>query len=226
MGCYYRREFPLYQHHKSFCPWYKARCWFRAYWRKPVYAFLQRKILPRLQTELSQRYYLAVLQVYNDSQIRNHSPYDDVKSYIIDLMCSFARKAPGNAFLVIKHHPMDRGHRLYGRLIKKLGKRLGISRRVVYVHDLPMPELLSHAKAVVTINSTVGISALIHNKPIKVMGSALYAIKGLTYQESLHQFWNSEFKPDMNLFKKFRTHLLENTQVNVVYYGGVFPPGK
>ncbi|MGL4717908.1 MAG: hypothetical protein ACRCXO_02275, partial [Kluyvera intermedia] len=69
-------------------------------------------------------------------------------------------------------------------------------------------------------NSTAGISALIHNKPLKVMGNALYDMKGLTYQGHLHQFWTAAFKPDMNLFKKFRGSLLANTQVNAVYYGG------
>ena len=82
-----------------------------------------------------------------------------------------------------------------------------------------MPELLTHAKAVVTINSTAGISALVHNKPLKVMGNALYDIKGMTYQGHLHQFWTANFKPDMKLFKKFREYLLENTQINAVYYG-------
>ncbi|WP_436797228.1 capsular polysaccharide export protein, LipB/KpsS family, partial [Escherichia coli] len=119
----------------------------------------------------------------------------------------------------IKHHPMDRGHRLYRPLIKRLSKEYGLGERVIYVHDLPMPELLRHAKAVVTINSTAGISALIHNKPLKVMGNALYDIKGLTYQGHLHQFWQADFKPDMKLFKKFRGYLLVKTQVNGVYYG-------
>ena len=82
-----------------------------------------------------------------------------------------------------------------------------------------MPELLTHAKAVITINSTAGISALIHNKPLKVMGNALYDIKGITYQGHLNQFWSSGFKPDMQLFKKFRLYLLNNTQINAVYYG-------
>ena len=77
---------------------------------------------------------------------------------------------------------------------------------------------MTHAKAVVTINSTAGLSALVHNKPLKVMGRALYDIKGLTYQGHLHQFWNADFTPDMKLFKKFREYLLENTQVNAVYY--------
>jgi capsular polysaccharide export protein len=218
-GWRYRHDFPKYRHHKSFSPWYEARCWTRAAWRKKLYAFRQRNILQQLQTDLDQRYYLAILQVYNDSQIRNHSPYQDVRDYINEVMHSFAKKAPSAEYLVIKHHPMDRGHRLYGPLIRQLGKKYGIADRVIYVHDLPMPELLTHSKAVVTINSTAGISALIHNKPLKVMGNALYDIKGITYQGHLNQFWQSGFKPDAKLFKQFRLYLLKNTQINAVYYG-------
>lgn len=214
-----RYEFANYRHHKSFSPWYEAGCWARAWWRKHWYSFRQRKVLGKLQSTLDQRYYLAILQVYNDSQIKTHSPYNDVRDYINDVIFSFSRKAPVSDFLVIKHHPMDRGHRLYGPLIKRLSKKYGVKNRVIYVHDLSMPDLLTHSKAVVTINSTAGISALIHNKPLKVMGNAMYDIKGLTYQGHLHQFWSSEFKPDMKLFKKFRGYLLENTQINAVYYG-------
>ncbi|HBA9527049.1 TPA: capsular biosynthesis protein, partial [Escherichia coli] len=147
MGWHYRHEFPRYRHHKSFSPWYEARCWVRAYWRKQLYKVTQRKVLPRLMNELDQRYYLAVLQVYNDSQIRNHSNYNDVRDYINEVMYSFSRKAPKESYLVIKHHPMDRGHRLYRPLIKRLSKEYGLGERVIYVHDLPMPELLRHAKA-------------------------------------------------------------------------------
>ena len=89
---------------------------------------------------------------------------------------------------------------------------------MLYVHDLPMPEMLKHAKAVVTINSTAGLSALIHNKPLKVMGDALYDMKGLTYQGHLNQFWTADFKPDMGLLAKFRSYLLETTQINAVFY--------
>lgn len=218
-GWRYRREFPAYRHHKSFSLVYEARCWARAAWRKQWYRFLQRNVLPELQTTLDQRYHLAILQVYNDSQIRNHSPYQDVRDYINDVMYSFSKKAAGDQHLVFKHHPMDRGHRLYGPLIRKLGKQYNISDRVKYVHDLPMPELLNHAKTVITINSTAGISALIHNKPLKVMGSAMYDMKGLTFQGHLNQFWQSDFQPDMKLFKKFRLYMLKNTQINAVYYG-------
>lgn len=176
-------------------------------------------MLPRLQNQLDNRFYLAILQVYNDSQIRQHSPYNDVREYINDVIYSFATKAPATKFLVFKHHPMDRGHRLYSPLIKHLSKKYGVQNRVLYVHDLPMPEMLKHAKAVVTINSTAGLSALIHNKSLKVMGDALYDMKGLTFQGHLHQFWTAGFCPDMKLLGKFRGYLLETTQINEVFYG-------
>ncbi|ADO49977.1 capsule biosynthesis protein [[Enterobacter] lignolyticus] len=220
---YHRKQFPHYRHHKSFSPWYEARCWLRAGWRKQWYRFKERRVMALLKGSLKKRYFLAILQVYNDSQIRNHSDYKDVRNYINDVMYSFSKKASPTDFLVFKHHPMDRGHRLYGPLIKKLGKKYGVSNRVIYVHDLPMPHLLSLAKAVITINSTAGISALIHNKPLKVMGRALYDIKGLTWQGHLNQFWMADFKPDRQLFNVFRTYLRVNTQINAVFYGRKSP---
>lgn len=214
-----RNEFHQYRHHKSFSPWYEARCWIRAYWRKHRYDFLQRSVLSRLQSELAQRYYLTILQVYNDSQIQYHSPYSDVRDYIEEVITSFAEKAPLDVFLVIKHHPMDRGHRLYRPLIKRLCDVYNLADRVIYVHDLPMPDLLKYAKAVVTINSTAGISALTHEKPLIVMGEALYDITGMTYQGDLDNFWITDFQPDRALFKKFRAHMIATTQINAVYYG-------
>ena len=219
IGWFHQKQYPHYRHHKSFSPWYEMRCWIRAWRRKHWYAFSERHMLPRLQNQLDNRFYLAILQVYNDSQIRQHSPYNDVREYINDVIYSFATKAPATKFLVFKHHPMDRGHRLYAPLIKRLSKKYGVRNRVLYVHDLPMPEMLKHAKAVVTINSTAGLSALIHNKSLKVMGDALYDMKGLTYQGHLHQFWTAGFRPDMKLLGKFRGYLLETTQINEVFYG-------
>lgn len=170
---YYRHTFNQYCHHKPFSPWREATYWFRAGWRKTLYQFKQRHILNRLMVDLDQCYYLAILQVYNDSQIEHHSPYNDVRDYIREVMCSFAHHAPADTYLVIKHHPMDCGHRNYAALINELCKRLNIIDRIVYIHDLPLRELISHAQGVVTINSTAGILALMHGKRLKVMGEAL-----------------------------------------------------
>ncbi|WP_312982845.1 capsular biosynthesis protein [Atlantibacter sp.] len=218
MGSLYKKNFPNYRHHKSFSPIYEARCWIRAWYRKKWYALLQHKRLNYLTNNLDNQYFLAILQVYNDSQIRNHSPYDDIRDYINEVIYSFSKYACSSDYLVFKHHPMDRGHRLYSPLIKKLEAKYHVKGRIIYIHDLSMPKLLTHSKAVITINSTAGISALIHNKPLKVMGKAIYDMKGLTYQGNLNSFWKKHHKPDMLLLNNFRNYLLQHTQINNVFY--------
>lgn len=214
----YRHKFQHYQHHKQFSYWHEAGCWIRSLWRKPIYRVMQHKISFELKKQRSQHYYLAILQVYNDSQIKNHTAFNDISDYIYSVMLSFSQAAYGEYQLVFKHHPMDRGHRNYAELIKRLSAEMGITGRVIYVHDLSMEQLLIHAKSVITLNSTAGITALAYNKPLKMLGKALYDIEGLTYQGSLQQFWQTEFKPDADLFDKFIRYLIENTQVNMVYY--------
>jgi capsular polysaccharide export protein len=113
---------------------------------------------------------------------------------------------------------MDRGHRLYSQLITQLSKVFDVVGRVIYVHDLPLPELLTNSKGVVTINSTVGISALIHGKPVKVMGDAFYDIDGITFNLKLNNFWLVDSAPKRELLKAFSRHLIENLQVNASFY--------
>ncbi|ELY6210505.1 capsular biosynthesis protein [Cronobacter dublinensis] len=218
MGCYHQRAFARYRHHKCFSPWYEGACWTRAAARKLWYRATERRRRHALATRYRGRYFLAILQVFNDSQLRCHSGYHDMQAFIEETLGSFARHAPPSRMLVIKHHPMDRGHRNYRAFINALSARYGVGERVIYIHDVPLPELLSNTAGVVTINSTAGISALIHNKPLKVMGSALYDIDGITFQGALDAFWRAPFRPDHRLFSAFRCYLMRCTQINTVFY--------
>lgn len=47
-------------------------------------------------------------------------------------------------------------------------------------------QILKDSQLVITINSTVGIEALIYHKPVIILGNAFYNIKGITY--SLQDF--------------------------------------
>lgn len=218
MCSYYQCEFINYQHHKSISILSEATAWIRSCWRKHFYRLKQQCILNEIRKEKHGRYYLAILQVYNDSQIHHHSPYVDIEDYIRSVILSFRQSAPQDSYIVFKHHPMDRGHRNYTQLIKSIALKSGVSTRVIYIHDLPLDELLSHARAVVTINSTVGMRALAKFKPLKVLGRAIYDINGMTYQGCLHDFWQSEFQPDTMLIGKFEKYLRENTQLNMEFY--------
>lgn len=217
-----RSRFPHYQHHKILSVRYEARNWIRSWFRKHANRKRDQPVMAQLIGTQGNRYFAVALQVYNDSQIRHHSHYEDVREFIRDVLTSFANHASTEHHLVFKHHPMDRGQRDYRRLITALGKEHGLSGRVHYVHDVHLPTLLRHARGVVTINSTVGLSALYHGKALQVMGRALYDISGLTHQGGLNRFWHAQHSVDQQLWLRFRAFLITQTQLNGAFYGRDF----
>jgi capsular polysaccharide export protein len=160
------------------------------------------------------------LQVHNDAQVHVHSRFHSVDAFISHVVFSFAAHAPADTTLVIKHHPMDRGYHDYTRLIKRLARSHGIEERILYIHDQHTPTLLDHARGVVVINSTVGLSALHHGRPVKVCGDAIYDMEGLTYQGELDHFWTQAGENPINreLFERFQSYLIEHTQLNGSFY--------
>ena len=215
-----RRHYPNYRHHKPFGLFPEAWYWLRAGWRKRLYAFTERGYAARLTGEIKGKYFLVPLQVFNDSQIKHHSEFRSVRAMISTVLGSFAREAPGDAHLVFKHHPLDRGHRHYGRQIAEAAVEAGVGGRVHYVHDLHLPTLLQCARGVVLVNSTTGLSALFHRAPVKTLGRCIYDLPGLTHQGDLASFWKAPERPDMRLFERFRHYLIGMTQVSGSFYSG------
>ncbi len=227
-GALLRPYFKNYEHHKSFSVIQKGFSWCRSGFRKALYTRRDAKLTDRLAKELSQRYFLIPLQVHNDAQVRFHSSHEDIEGFIEDVITSFAHHAPGDIYLVIKHHPMDRGGKHYGKLIRRISKKYSIGERVIYTHQIHLPTALDHARGVVVINSTVGLSALIHDTPVKTTGNAIYNMNGLTCQGSLESFWSDPGKISQSLLESFRTYVIERAQLNGSFYGrDPFPtPGK
>jgi len=211
--------FPHYAHHRPLAL-SEALPWVRSVWRKQWYRWKERGAQARLTGALAGRFFLVPLQVFNDAQVRVHAQIEGVDRFIETVLHSFARHAPADTLLVFKHHPMDRGYRSYSRLIRRLARAAGIEHRVLYIHDQHLPSLLDHARGVVVVNSTVGLSALHHGAPTKVCGRALYDMPGLTFQGPLEAFWTAarRAKPDAGLYRRFRNHLVARTQVNGSFY--------
>ncbi|MCQ3828312.1 capsular biosynthesis protein [Microbulbifer elongatus] len=213
-----QREFPHYRHHRPRNWLQEGICWLKSGYRKGVYKLTQRKYLRALTERHSGEFYLYALQTQDDFQIREHSSYSGIEDSIGEVVRSFAEGAAQNELLVIKHHPMDRGFCHYGCLIEGLARAHGVSGRIVYCHDLHLPTLLDHAKGLITINSTVGISALLHGVPTITLGRALYDQRGLTHQGKLDDFWQSAQPVDNGLFEAFRTYLYEQTQLDGSFF--------
>ncbi|WP_267523140.1 capsular biosynthesis protein [Campylobacter sp. MG1] len=193
--------------------------WFRHFYRKAKYLILEKNV-DNLAKKYSKKYFLAVLQVHNDSQIKKHFKDKGMKKFIVKTIKSFAKNRANNNVLIFKHHPLDIAYTDYSNIINELTKRLGISDKVFYIHRGNIPNLLKNAKGCICINSTVGMQALYHNCPTIVLGNTIYNIDSLVYKNNLDSFWQNahNFVSDYDLYLKFQGYLLKNNQYNANFY--------
>jgi len=213
-GLIYRLRYSHYLHHRSFSAVYEPACWIRAGFRKYLYKLTE----PRTDALVKKGdFFLVPLQVHNDAQIQFHSAYDEMEDFIVGVMESFSYEQLSER-LIFKHHPMDRGHVNYSKLIAKKAQELGLSDRVDYIHDQHLPTLLKHCKGVVTINSTTALQAFYHRAAVKVMGDAFFDMEGLTHQGDLSSFWHDPIKPDAIFSDQFKAYLLDHGQINGSFY--------
>ena len=214
-----RPWFRHYQHHRPLSMG-ESLPWLRGTWRKHVFARKEKGVQATLSSTLSKQYFLVALQVHNDAQLHVHSGFGSVPNFIETVVSSFARLGPFGTHLVIKQHPLDRGYHDHSQLVDALARSLGVVNRVRYIHDQHLPTLLEHARGVVLINSTVGLSALSHGTPLKVCGTAIYDMQGLTFQGPLDDFWQhaSDLTVNPELYLRFRNYMIEQTQLNGSFY--------
>jgi capsular polysaccharide export protein len=163
-------------------------------------------------------YYIFPLQLNSDSQIVEHSPFNSIREAIENVMRSFAAHAPSDALLVIKNHPLDTGIVDYRRYSQDLARTLGMQDRLMYIEAGHLPTLLDHAKGVVVVNSTVGLSAVHHRRPLIALGTAIYDMPGMTWQGGIDDFWLHSEGPDMGLYYAFLDYVIHHTQINGDFY--------
>ncbi|ENU5379865.1 capsule biosynthesis protein [Campylobacter coli] len=208
-------------HHRTLYP-FEFLFWFRSLYRKYLYKLTEKKLNQKIYS-LEKKYFLAVLQVYSDTQIKHHYK-KSIEEFIEELILSFANHARAKSYLVFKHHPMDRGYRNYSKLINELSQKYHVEGRILYVHDTYLPTLLKKALGCITINSTVGLSAILEGCPTKVCGNAFYNFEGLAYPKKLQFFWREAHacKPNPSLVINFKNYLLNTNQFNGNFYKNSF----
>jgi capsular polysaccharide export protein len=119
---------------------------------------------------------------------------------------------------VIKRHPLDNGLANFRRQARRIARRLKLGDRVLVMDGGHLPTLLSKSAGVVVVNSTSGISALHHNRPVAVLGRAIFNLAGLTHQGDLDGFWRERTPPDPELYRAFRKVVLTRAQVNGSFF--------
>lgn len=168
-------------------------------------------------------YFLFPLQLDSDSQVRRYSPFSGMKEAIAWVMTSFAQYAPRDVRLVIRNHPLDSGLIRYDRFIRSFSEACGISDRVLFVESGNGLDMIRKSRAVVLLNSTMGIQALEEGKAVYCVGKSIYAMPGLAQSErecSLSRFWTEFRSPDESLLRDFERVLLYHALVNGNFYFG------
>jgi len=214
----FKFKYPYYKHHRNFSVKQEFFYGCRSFYRKIKYRLKENGFEVLITKQLSKKYFFVPLQTHGDFQIITHSKYNTIEEFILEILKSFAKYSKDNNKLIFKHHPVDRGRCDYGNFIKKHSKILNCEDKIMVVYDVHLPTLLKHTKGTIVVNSTVGLSSLYHYTPTLCMGEAIYDIDGLTSQSTLDEFWSFQPEVDKRLFNRYRCYLIENTQVNDIFY--------
>lgn len=120
-----------------------------------------------------QRYVFFPIQYVRESRVTVRSPPFYDLAWFVEYL---SRSLPLGYELVVKDHPNHVG-------ILPFDTLRTIGRFAEFVHpDLNAHHVVRNADAVVTLNNTVGYEALIHGKPVVVMGEAFYDGAGYVWK--------------------------------------------
>lgn len=167
----------------------------------------------------SARMFLFPLQLPGDYQIRVHAPGGDMARIAEAVIDSFALHAPASAHLLFKIHPIDNGLSGWHDRLAAAAERASIGARVHVVDGGNLDTLLAAASGVVTVNSTVGITALKAGRPVIALGAAIYDSAGLTHSSSLATFWTRPEAPDRDSVDRFERALIATIQLRGGFIG-------
>ena len=165
-----------------------------------------------------QPFWVFAMQMETDFSIRAYSRYDDMDTPVGETVRSFARHAPQDHHLLIKVHPLDPCLKRWSRRLAAIAEAAGIARRVHVAHHGPLDRMLDGGCGLITVNSTVGLRAVVRNCPAKAMGRAVWDVPGLTHQGPLDAFWTEAARPDPALRADFLAALQATTQLRGLFY--------
>lgn len=118
---------------------------------------------------LPDTYIFVPFQVPSDMQITELSPWISDMMAFYSVLQKAADAAPDKHF-VIKEHPSFR---------RSIIGKVPSHPRITFANGVPTPDLIANSEAVVTINSTVGIEALVLDKKVITLGLSIYNMDGL-----------------------------------------------
>ena len=202
--------YPFYRNHRRESPLYEAFGWS---WKYLQGSRRERAAGRQIEALAGKRFFLHPLQLSGDFQIRAHSPFPDMQAATSYLLESFAAHASSDAHLLIKAHPLDCSFFNWRRFIGRRARKLGVEGRVHFVDGGDLDLLAAEAEGMVVVNSTSATLALRADRPVCVLGDAIYKVPGLTFDRHLDEFWINPPLPEPGLYEAFRQVLVSRCMV-------------
>jgi capsule polysaccharide modification protein KpsS len=172
---------------------------------KKIYRFF---LLPD-KVKLPDKFIFLPLQYSYDTQVLVNSPWlKDMPSFI-EVCYKAVKEAAGDYSVVVKEHPDDFGRKDYSWLKEKYPE-------IIWLKKYDIKKVLKNSSAVITINSSVGVEALVEYKPVIVLGNSFYNVEGVAHKAaSLGSLKDAvkaalENELDRELIDKFLYHLRFN----------------
>lgn len=160
---------------------------------------------------LPTNYIFVPFQVHDDTQVLLHSPQVKTMEQLLAVVWHAVEKFNENTItplsIVVKEHPSDWGRIDYTKLRQQYQER-----NVIFANEYRTEDLIKGSSGVITLNSTVGIEALLYHKPVISLGDAFYNIPGLvthvTDPNKLADYFYVFDRPiNINLTDKFLYYL-------------------
>jgi capsular polysaccharide export protein len=206
-----------YRTHKPWSPLAEYRAGARRFFRQSRFRAEAAQAAEALIAK-RQAFFLFPLQLDSDAQIRVHSEFGRMQPALETVIRSFAAHAPADVRLVLSEHPLDQAVVDLQPQALACARECGIADRVLYLRGGTPPALVPSCLGMVTVNSTMGLTALEAGRPLAVLGSAIYRLPGLAHDGPLDTFWAAPTAPQAPLFAAFRRVLVARTQLPGGYY--------
>lgn len=135
----------------------------------------------RYVRELPEKYLFAPFQIDDDTQVILHSTWIRDMEEFFAVLCDLRKRLAeaggewADTRIVVKEHPTSP----WGW--EKLHADAG-ARGIIFANGNETQELIEKSRGVLTINSSVGIEAMLFGKPVILLGNAFYALPGLVQQ--------------------------------------------
>lgn len=148
------------------------------------------------------------LQLHDDTVIKNFAGWSkNLRSFISDI--TELSRDNEDILFIYKNHP--------------LGKYLSIETENLRCGDnIHFKDCIKYSNAIITINSGVGLQAMLYSKPVFLCGDAFYEFEEINVKtkslKDLHHQIRNDYRPNEHLIFKFLSWLTNNFYSDVEWY--------